>query len=221
MLEAFLTTCRSAFIGGFVNLIISAILITVHPQASAAETAFDDVESYVGLESPFRVICTSVNFGVWFLPLGDRGGDTVLDLHLASGSTNTEVTVSGAMSDRAALIEDSNYTSPLAGVCNVRGSLASNNAEIGITFESGTNINMAMTSAAHIFAQGLDGAAEEPGLIVNLSAPEAGRTSVLTTDGEAVFRVVGTLAIPNNLTLNNYGAYRVSSPATIIVEDDM
>ncbi len=203
---------------GKISLLVLLVL-PVCPFSAAAETAFDDVESYVGLESPFRVICTSVNFGVWFLPLGERGGDTVLDLHLASGSTDTEVTVSGAMSDRAAVIPDANYTSPLAGVCNVSGSLASNSTVIGVTFETGTNVSMAMTPAAHIFAQGLDAAAAEPGLIVNLSAPEAGRTSVLTTDGEAVFRVVGTLTIPNNLVRDNYGAYRVSNSATVIVDD--
>jgi len=189
------------------------------PGAACAEQASDVVESYIGLESPFRLICTSVNFGVWFLPLGDRGGNTVLDLHLATGTTDTVVSVSGAGSDRAAVIEDTNYTSPLAGVCNVRGSLAANNTALTIAFETDSNVNMAMSPAAHIFAQGLSAAAAEPGLIVNLSAPEAGRASVLTTDGEAVFRVVGTLAIPNNLVRDNYGAYRGSSAATIIVND--
>lgn len=205
------------------NTILATCICTLlfGPAAACAEQASDVVESYIGLESPFRVICTSVNFGVWFLPLGDRGGDTVLDLHLAGGTTDTEVSVSGAGSVRAAVIQDANYTSPLAGVCNVRGSLAVNNTELTIAFETGSNTNMAMIPAAHIFAQGLAAAAAEPGLIVDLTAPEAGRTSVLTTDGEAVFRVVGTLAIPNNLVRDNYGAYRVNSAATIIVDDNI
>ena len=188
-------------------------------QESSAEAATDTVDTYIGIESPFRVICTSLNFGVWFVPMGDRGGESVLSLDIKPGTTDTEVNVTGAESSRLAVIQDSGYESPLASVCNVRGSLAANNTAITISFEGTENIDMGFVADTHIFAQGLEAAPEPTDLRVTLRTPETGRTSVLITNGEAVFRVVGDLTIPAVISRLNYGADRVEAPATIIVND--
>lgn len=205
------------------RLMALAVLVStpmlVMAQSETSEIDSDIVDTYIGIESPFRIICTSINFGVWFVPLGDRGGDSVVNLFVPANSTNTDTDVTGGGSARLAAIEDKGYDSPLAGVCNVRGSLASNDTEITISFEGTSNQNISMVPSSHIFAQDL--AAAQTGAIMeaNLSAPEAGRVNVRITNGEAVFRVIGTLSIPNNLIRDNYGAYRGTTNATIIVED--
>ncbi|WP_404400525.1 hypothetical protein LG288_11070 [Idiomarina seosinensis] len=200
-------------------LVLGFALLTMNAASAQEETDSDVVDTYVGIESPFRVICTSVNFGVWFVPLGDRGGESVVDLFIQSGTTDTDTQVTGAGGDRLAVIADQGYDSPLAGVCNVRGSLADNASTITISFEGTTNQSIQMTPSSHIFAQDLAAAGTGAAMVANLTAPEAGRTSVQITDGEAVFRVVGTLTIPNNITRDNYGAYRGATKATIIVDD--
>ena len=199
--------------------LLCLLSLLVAPNLAIAEEASDTVDTYIGLESPFRVICTSLNFGVWFVPLGDRGGPSVLELDIRSGSTDTEVNVSGSGSDRLAVIQDQGYDSPLASVCNVRGSLAADNTPLTISFEGSSNIDMGFIAATHIFAQGLPAAVQPACLSVSLRTPETGRTSVLVTNGEAVFRVVGDLTIPNNIIRDHYGAYRVETPATIVVSD--
>lgn len=207
----------------FARVGAAAVLLAVADTPAVAwaqsETDSDIVDTYIGIESPFRVICTSVNFGVWFVPLGDRGGDSVVNLFVPSGTTNTDTNVTGGGSARLAAIEDKGYDSPLAGVCNVRGSLASNTSEITISFEDTSNQNISMVPSAHIFAQDLAAAETGATMVANLTAPEADRTNVRITNGEAVFRVVGTLSIPNNITRDNYGAYRGATNATIIVDD--
>jgi len=200
------------------KLVFSALL-AILPFTSQAESASSPVDSWVGLESPFRVICTSLNFGVWFVPTGDRGGSTTISIDTKSGTTDTGVTISGPGSDRLAVIADRGYDSPLAGVCNVKGSLAENGQALEITFESSSNENISLIPSEHIYAQGLKQAPIGASLNVSLRAPESGRTTVALTNGEAQFRVVGDLTIPNNILRNNYGAYKSERSATIIVSD--
>jgi len=201
------------------TMLWATLLLVAAPFAAKADTASSTVDSWVGLESPFRVICTSVNFGVWFVPPGNRGGITTLSLDIATGTTDTVVTVSGTGSDRLAVIADRGYDSPLAGVCNVKGTLADNGASLTISFASDSNIDMELEPFMHIFATGLAAAPEGATLKVTLRTPETGRASVQVTGGEAVFRVVGDLTIPNNISRENYGAYKAIQPATIIVSD--
>lgn len=199
-------------------VLVSAPML-VMAQSETSEIDSDIVDTYIGIESPFRIICTSINFGVWFVPLGDRGGDSVVNLFVPEDTTNTATNVTGGGRARLAAIEDKGYDSPLAGVCNVRGSLASNNTDITISFEGTSNQNISMVPSSHIFAQDLAAAQTGANMEANLSAPEAGRLNVRITNGEAVFRVIGTLNIPNNLIRDNYGAYRGTTNATIIVDD--
>lgn len=201
------------------KLALMLLLTSIPLSCRAADSASSTVDSWVGLQSPFRVICTSVNFGVWFVPTGDRGGSTIISLDTESGTTDTVVSASGAGSDRLAVIQDRGYTSPLAGVCNIKGSLANNNDSLTVGFEGATNASISLKPAQHIFAQGLAAASEGAALSVSLRTPETGRTSVLVTDGEAVFRVVGELTIPNNISRSNYGAYKSNQTATVVVSD--
>lgn len=157
----------------------ATVLLAAAPFASKADTV------------------TSVNFGVWFVPTGDRGGSTIISLATALSSTDTEVTTSGAGSDRLTVIQGRDYTSSLAGDCNVKGSLAGNGAALTIGFEAGSNLNMSLEPAEHIFAQGFVAAQTLVSQSVSLCTPETSRSSVQVTNGEAVFRVVGDLTISN------------------------
>ena len=191
------------------KILAAAVLLVATPSASLAEITSSVVDSWVGLESPFRISCSDVNFGVWFVPVGDRGGPTTITLFITSETSNTGVSISGTDSGRLAVIKEQGYKAPLAGVCDVDGSLAANGDELTIGFENDSNTDMSLEPSLHKYAEGLSAAPISASLSVSLSAPEKANI----TEGEATFRVVGALTIPQSIVRDNYGAYKASQPA--------
>ncbi len=151
--------------------------------------------------------CTDVNFGVWTVPSGDRGGDTTLTISVnaADSAVAVESIAVGGVTNVAQIYPDN------AGRCVVQGAWNTLTAAIN------SNTGMAFGTSNHIVALG------------SVKVPTVTNTSVaadltlsttspsVNANSEAFFYVVGTLTIPNNLITGNYGGYRANTPATVSV----
>lgn len=190
-------------------VVFAAILASV---GAHAQTGQKPVNAIAGLSPVLILTCQDVNFGVWRVPAGDRAGITSITLTtngdlLASPTTATI----GGVSDQVSLA--SGYQVPTAGHCKLEGSNGYQGSSVEAFINSNTNI--AFTTSTHDNLKAP--VATAAGVTANLSLSNA--TPAITADGEANFRIVGTLTIPNNLVRANYGGYRSATPANVSVTD--
>ena len=152
--------------------------------------------------------CADVNFGVWTVPTGDRGGVTTITMTVNSPDSPTAlptVTVGGASTNVAQIGADD------AGRCKVEG------AWNALTASIAANVAKPFTTSNHVVANGVVklptvGAS---GVVADLTLSTL--TPSVNAASEAYFYVIGTLTIPNNLVVGNYGGYRSSTPAVVTV----
>lgn len=180
----------------------------------AAETASDTIQVYAGLAPVLEMTCTDVNFGVWRVPTGDRGDKTIVTLNASSVATATVFT--GGAADTAVSLSGK-YDNPAAGTCDVTGSAVSNvNGVATLTDGSGIFIG----TDANTFATGLAEPTDLPlDSVFKFTLGLSTGTPAINADGEATFKVIGSMEIPNNLVTNNYGAYKSEGSVTVEFDD--
>ncbi|MEY4978536.1 MAG: hypothetical protein RLZZ352_806 [Pseudomonadota bacterium] len=151
--------------------------------------------------------CLDVNFGVWTVPSGDRGGSSTVTLTVSSpdsATATTTATLGGTTTGLARV-----GAAPVAGACKVDG--AWNTLAITIANNTGKNF----VASNHPVA---NGAAKLPvtantGVVADLTLSTAAPS--INASSEAYFWVTGVLTIPNNVVAANYGGYRAQTPATV------
>lgn len=169
------------------------------------------VNVIAGLSPVLKLTCSDVNFGVWRVPAGDRAGVTTVTLRV-NGDLQAAQTTPELGGTQINVSLATGYQVPAAGYCKLEGSngylgstaLASISGATGMTFTTSNHDNLKVpVTAAGVTAD----------LGLSTTAP------VVTDLGEAHFRVVGVMTIPNNLVRANYGGYRAVTAATVSVSD--
>jgi hypothetical protein len=175
--------------------------------AQAQQTASTTVNAVAGLAPVMTLTCTDVNFGVWTVPSGDRGGVTTLTMSVNApdSATATETIAVSGVTTVAQIYPDT------AGRCVVQG--AWNTLTAAINGNSG----MAFGTSNHIVALGNVKVPTVTNSNVSANLTLSTTTPSVNANSEAFFYVVGTLTIPNNLITGNYGGYRANTPATVSV----
>jgi hypothetical protein len=175
--------------------------------AQAQSTATANVNALAGIAPAMTLTCTDVNFGIWSVPAGDKGGATTITMTVnsADSATAIETVTPGGVTTVAQIGADS------AGKCKVEG------AWNALTASIGSSTGKVFTSSNHIVALGgvklptVANTGVVADLVLSTTTPSVNAAS------EAYFYVVGTLTIPNNLVAANYGGYRASTPAIVTV----
>ena len=194
----------------------AAIVAAGFASNAAAETATDTVDVYAGLQAVLEMTCSDVNFGVWRVPTGDRGGSTTVTLD-ESGNVSATVT-SGGAADNGVANDDDKFDAPAAGTCNVTGSTVSD-ADGAASITTGGSGTFLGTNS-NPFATGLEKPdALPPGSAFSFTLSLSTATPAIDANGEATFQVVGSMEIPNNLVSDNYGAYISEGSSTVLFDD--
>lgn len=188
-------------------LILAALSAAFGAQAQSTGS----VNVIAGLSPVLRLTCTDVNFGVWRVPAGDRNGVTTVSLTV-NGDLQGAQTTANLGGTQIDVSLATGYQVPTAGYCKLEGS----NGYLGSTALASISgaTNMAFTTNNHDKLKlPLAAAGVTANLTLSTTAP------VVTDLGEAHFRVVGAMTIPNNLVRANYGGYKAVTPATVSVSD--
>ncbi len=189
-------------------LILAAMLGSLGAQAQSTSGS---VNVIAGLSPVMKLTCSDVNFGVWRVPAGDRGGITTVTLRV-NGDTQGAQTTADLTGVQTEVSLATGYQVPTAGYCKLEGS----NGYVGSTASASINgaTGMAFTTNNH---DNLKLPLTAAGVTANLTLSTA--APVVTDLGEAHFRVVGAMTIPNNLVRANYGGYKAVTPATVVVNE--
>lgn len=196
--------------------LLAVCSLTTH----AEETTTSSVV-YTGLEPVMTLECSPINFGVFQVARGNRGitGPTVVYLEQSRGGALT-TSFANAGRDQIALSDKPEYQAQQLGECIIESSGVKNN-DLHITREPAEGVSLAFTGAsANPFAANLNApTTQASNITAQLFVDETDPTLVRTdSDGNASFKIVGELNIPNNLTADNYGSYK-GSGMTITVSD--
>jgi hypothetical protein len=184
-------------------LLVAAVLAASGAQAQTVGPV--PVNALAGLAPAMTLTCTDVNFGVWSVPAGDRGGSTTITMtvNTPDSATAVETVVAAPATGIAQIRPDS------AGRCKVEGAWNAVTASM-------TGAAVTFTTSNHV--------SNTVGVVVpTVTAPMTGNlvlsttTPAVTALSEAWFYVVGTMTIPNNLVAGNYGGYRSAVAAQVSV----
>lgn len=188
-----------------VLLLASAVWIASGVQAQ--QIVSTSVNAVAGLAPVMALTCTDVNFGVWTVPAGDRGGVTTLSMTVNSPDSSgaVESIVVGGVPTVAQIYPDT------AGRCVVQGAWNSLTAAIS------NNSGMAFGTSNHIVALGSVKVPTVANTSMTANLVLSTLTPSVNASNEAFFYVVGDLTIPNNLIAANYGGYRANVSATVSV----
>ena len=208
-------------IRGLLALVTLATLS--HLSSAHAEQAESAVNVYAGLGPVMTLTCTPVNFGVYQVARGNRGIGVdptqvtmTTSVNPTNGQLRSNISFSNAGQDQIALSDKSEYAAPSAGVCEVKGSRI-RNGTLYITRDPVAFSPLLFgATTANTFAPGLKSPISAlSGMNAYLTIP-----TTLTTDaeGEGSFSVIGDVLIPNNLTADNYGAYKAAVVTVTVSE---
>ena len=189
---------------------VAALPFGIFVGQAAAETATDSVDVYAGLAPVLELTCTDVNFGVWRVPAGERGGANTITL-AANGAT----TVGGTgTATSIALSGTYNSTAPFAGSCTVSGSNATDATE-GAASLSVTSGTLAGTTVNSYSSQDV-APAHDANLTYTLEVSDA---TPAISSGAASFDITGVMTIPEALVVDNYGEYKGLVSHTVSFND--
>ena len=206
------------FSAGSLAALVPVVLIMMSFSGkAAAETATDDVQVYAGLAPILALECSSVNFGAWRVPPGERG--TFTKINMPTNSSKVTATVGDTSTADNDVSLSIKYAAPSLGECIATGSLA---------YRDGSVTRGTVTHSA--IGGFLSGTSNNP-FATGLNAPTGFNlqgfryvlefstlTPLISSTGRATFRIGGTLTIPEKLISDNYGAYQ-SGLITITFDD--
>jgi len=190
-----------------------AILLQMITFTANAETSTDTVDVFAGLTSTLTLGCPNINFGFWRIPTGNRGGSTTIELK-ANGET--EVTGDGS----ARVSRSLNFSAPYVSMCASNHSTAAAGTEGLATFPNGnTGSLMPVTNRfAGWFGEDVPNPVEElDGFSYTLNFTTT--KPITGSGGSAIWYIVGSIEIPDNIEADNYGGYE-SAPITVMFEDN-
>ncbi|RYX96150.1 MAG: hypothetical protein EOO28_08940 [Comamonadaceae bacterium] len=191
------------------NLIHASVIALFAMVATSqvfAVTASADLDVTAGLSPTVTLSCTPLKFGVWRVAPRAAGiGETIIDMPYYS---DTPRFVSGP---GGAALAKAGIWAPGRGVCTFTGSRAPDDTELDL-FISNAFGDMGPDNSSPY--SGLDAPITAAGMHYELS-PD---TRPLT-NGSTTIHIFGTLFIPEEVTMANYGAYKNIDPVTLTVED--
>jgi len=199
-----------------------ATSLSLYVLTAKAEEASTNISVFAGLEPVMTLECTPINFGVYQVARGDRGiglGPTIVFLEESRGGTITTA-FENEGTDKIALSDKPEYGSPQLGECTIKSSRVRNN-DLYITRDPAEDTALDFSGeGANPFASSLNAPITQVnGIVAKLFVDERDSSLIRTDDeGNAVFKIVGELNIPNNLTAENYGSYK-GAALTITVSD--
>ncbi|KAB7689737.1 DUF4402 domain-containing protein [Plesiomonas shigelloides] len=176
---------------------------------ASAQSSFDTVDAYAGIAPTLELTCSDVNFGVWRMGTGSRGGDTLITLP----SDGSAAVRSGGT---AALSNANSHQAPVRSTCQLKGSGAPNATVATVTLKDNTNMTFAGTSSNN-FAVTLPAPVSAAALTANLTASTL---APVISGGSTQVYIGGELTIPDNIVEANYGSYKTSAPLTVTLEDN-
>lgn len=188
-------------------LVAASLLAAFGAQAQSTGS----VNVIAGLSPVLKLTCSDVNFGVWRVPTGDRSGVTTVTLRV-NGDLQGAATTPELGGTQINVSLATGYQVPTAGYCKLEGSNGYLGSKAMASISGATD--MAFTTSSH---DNLKVPVTAAGVKANLSLSTT--EPVVTDLGEAHFRVVGVMTIPNNLVRANYGGYAAVTPATVSVSD--
>lgn len=187
-------------------LAISGALLSGH---ASAQTSSDTVDAYAGIAPTLELTCSDVNFGVWRLGTGARGGATIVTLP----SNGNAATHSGGT---AALSTSNSHLAPVRSTCQLKGSGAPNATTASVTLTNNTGMTFAGT-ASNNFAVTLGAPVTAAALTADLTASTL---APVISGGSTQVYIGGVLTIPDNVVADNYGSYKTTAPLTVTLEDN-
>lgn len=176
---------------------------------ASAQTSSDTVDAYAGIAPTLELTCSDVNFGVWRMGTGSRGGATIVTLP----SNGNSATSTGGT---AALSNAKSHQAPVRSTCQLKGSGAPNATAATVTLKDNTNMTFAGTNSNN-FAVTLAAPVTAAALTANLTASTL---APLISGGATQVYIGGELTIPDNVIADNYGSYKTSTPLTVELEDN-
>lgn len=176
---------------------------------ASAQSSSDTVDAYAGIAPTLELTSSDVNFGVWRLGTGTRGGATIVTLP----SNGTAATHSGGT---AALSTSNSHQAPVRSTCQLKGSGAANGTPATVTLADNTNMAFAGASS-NTFATTLGAPLTAAVLTADLTVSSLTPT---ISGGDTQFYLGGVLTIPDNIVAANYGSYKTTAPLTVTLEDN-
>ncbi|MEL4204261.1 hypothetical protein P0W48_13005 [Plesiomonas shigelloides] len=176
---------------------------------ASAQTSSDTVDAYAGIAPTLELTCSDVNFGVWRMGTGARGGATIVTLP----SNGTSATSTGGT---AALSNANSHQAPVRSTCQLKGSGAPNGTAATVTLKDNTSMTFTGTSSNN-FAVTLPAPGTAAALTANLTAFTL---APVISGGATQVYIGGELTIPDNIVEANYGSYKTSAPLTVTLEDN-
>lgn len=176
---------------------------------ASAQSSSDTVDAYAGIAPTLELTCSDVNFGVWRLGTGARGGATIVTLP----SNGNAATHSGGT---AALSTSNSHQAPVRSTCQLKGSGAPDTTAATVTLTD--NLNMAFVgTGSNNFAVTLPAPKAAAALTANLTASTL---APVISGGSTQVYIGGELTIPDNVVADNYGSYKTTAPLTVALEDN-
>lgn len=176
---------------------------------ASAQQSSDTVDAYAGIAPTLELTCTDVNFGVWRMGTGTRGGATVITLP-------SDGTVAVRSGGTAALSTSNSHQAPVRSTCQLKGSGAPDTTVATVTLSN--NLAMAFSgTSSNNFAVTLPAPTTDAVLTANLTASTL---APVISGGATQIYLGGVLTIPDNIVAANYGSYKTVTPLTVSLEDN-
>lgn len=189
--------------------LVCTALLALPAHAQTTSTVSARVNATAGLSPLFALDCHGVDFGSWFVPLRNTGGQTFItltvDVNNASGATT------GTATGNTARVSLETRYPPKAGTCTVTGS-----ESLSLSLKASIAQNVAMTMGG-LNLYGRPSPSLQAVMLADLALVDSARIPV--TAGTGSFRVVGTLTIPEVIVSGNYGGYQTQGEGMITVTD--
>ena len=211
------------------NLIVAiALIFACFVPNVAADTATDTVNVNASLIPAFKLTCSNVHFGVWFLPVRTGNDKTFIELREGTTVQGQPITIADISGNRRNVsLNTAAGGAPRYGSCVFAGSEAAASTDMNIfiatTGEGRTDIRGALLAGKMVAA--------EDGEYAGLNAPEVDfgsgmrfglgfpATTPIDENGAGSFKIVGSLSIPGTIIRENSGAYKAEGVITITVDD--
>lgn len=186
----------------------------------AAETASDSVNVYAGLMPALELTCSDVHFGVWRVPVRTGGTATTIALTAGVFTDSSYASLTAVTGNTSGVAQSVIFDEAQVGTCVATGSRTPTSTAGSATFSGDVSaISLSAITNSSEYTFGAINAPTSPDPLSLSYTLGISPVAPLLNAGEATFAITGTLNIPADISVADYGGYKSDASITVTFTD--